>query len=135
MGSMTRKLKRAGLPPLAAPPKPLSLQDVQVLGERCVKEGYTRGFNDGYRAAVAEMLACVEYLLQNRPEIFKSKRAVSIIAESYILMNDDYYDNRTPKQLAAIASVERQGIVIEKKKVELKKEGGRYEAVAGNGQS
>lgn len=133
MGSIARKLKRAGLPPLAAPPKPMSFNDMQVLGERCAKEGYTRGFEHGYRAAIAEMLTCVEYLLQNMPEIFHSKRAISIIAESYIMMNGDYYDNRTPKQLAAVASVERQGIVIERKEIEVadRNGGGTHETVEG----
>lgn len=124
MGSMTRKLKRAGQTPLAAPPKPLSLKDMQVLGESCAKEGFARGFRQGYGVAIAEMLACVEYFLQNRPEIFKCKRAARIISDSYLLMNGDYYDNRTPKQLAAVASVERQGIIITRKELEDKAENG-----------
>ncbi|WP_303166367.1 hypothetical protein [Phascolarctobacterium sp.] len=110
------------------------MNDMQVLGEACVKEGYKKGFDHGYRAAIAEMLTCVEYLLQNRPEIFHSQRAISIIAESYIMMNDDYYDNRTPKQLAAVASIKRQGILLEHKELEIANEkgGGRHETVAGD---
>ena len=116
MGSMTRKLKRQQ-PVLKAPyAKPVTEPPAKVkkFGSECYDIGYDQGFEKGYRAAYGYMMANMAYIWKYHENIFDNpSNRLQIYFQLMKLFSEEYVQHRTPKMLAALDDLRRQGIDVE----------------------
>ena len=118
MGSMSRKLKRQQ-PVLKAPyAKPVTEPPAEVkkFGSECYDFGYDQGFEKGYRAAYGYMMANMAYIWKYHEDIFDNpSNRLQIYFQLMKLFSEEYVSKRTPKMLAALDDLRRQGIEVEVK--------------------
>lgn len=116
MGSMARKLKRQQ-PVLKAPyskPIPEPPAEVKKFGSDCYDFGYDQGFEKGYRAAYGYMMANMAYIWKYHEDIFDNpSNRLQIYFQLMKLFSEEYVQHRTPKMLAALDDLRRQGIDVE----------------------
>ena len=116
MSSMARKLKRQQ-PVLKAPyanfvPEPSP--ELKKFGNDCYDQGYNQGFEKGYRAAYGYMMANMAYIWKYHEDIFDSpSNRLQIYFQLMKLFSEEYVQYRTPKMLAALDDLRRQGINVE----------------------
>lgn len=112
MGSMARKLKRQQ-PALKAPyakPIPKPTPELKKFGSDC----YDQGFERGYRAAYGYMMANMAYIWKYHENIFDNpSNRLQIYFQLMKLFSEEYVQYRTPKMLAALDDLRRQGIDVE----------------------
>ena len=118
MGSMARKLKRQQ-PALRAPyakPIPEPTPELKKFGSDCYDQGYDQGFERGYRAAYGYMMANMAYIWKYHEDIFDNpSNRLQIYFQLMKLFSEEYVQHRTPKMLAALDDLRRQGIEVEVK--------------------
>lgn len=116
MGSMARKLKRQQ-PVLKAPyakPMPEPTPELKKFAGDCYDEGYNQGFEKGYRAAYGYMMANMAYIWKYHENIFDNpSNRLQIYFQLMKLFSEEYVQHRTPKMLAALDDLRRQGIDVE----------------------
>ena len=132
MGSMARKLKRQQpsmvmrvpfAKPIEEPP-----EKVKMFGEECYKfgrnegydkgfeKGYNEGFEKGYGAAYGYMMANMAYIWKYHEDIFNNRSTrLQIYFQLMKVLGEEYVNKRTPKMMAALDDLRRQGIEVEVK--------------------
>ena len=132
MGSMARKLKRQQpsmvmrvpfAKPIEEPP-----EKARMFGEECYKfgrnegyeegfeEGYNEGFEKGYGAAYGYMMANMAYIWKYHEDIFDNRSTrLQIYFQLMKMLGEEYVNKRTPKMMAALDDLRRQGIEVEVK--------------------
>ena len=118
MGSMARKLKRQQ-PVLKAPyskPIPEPTPELKKFGSDCYDQGYDQGFEKGYRAAYGYMMANMAYIWKYHEDIFNNRSTrLQIYFQLMKMLGEEYVNKRTPKMMAALDDLRRQGIEVEVK--------------------
>ena len=132
MGSMARKLKRQQpsmimrvpfAKPIEEPP-----EKVRMFGKECYKfgrnegyeegieKGYNEGFEKGYGAACGYMMANMAYIWKYHEDIFDNpSNRLQIYFQLMKMLGEEYAKKRTPKMMAALDDLRRQGIEVEVK--------------------
>ena len=130
MGSMARKLKRQQPSMVMRPPFAQPIEEppekVRMFGEECYKfgrnegydkgfeKGYNEGFEKGYGAACGYMMANMAYIWKYHEDIFDNpSNRLQIYFQLMKLFSEEYVQHRTPKMLAALDDLRRQGIEVE----------------------
>ena len=122
MGSMARKLKRQQpsmvmrvpfAKPIEEPP-----EKVRMFGEECYKfgrnEGYEEGFKQGQLTANCYMMANMAYIWKYHEDIFDNRSTrLQIYFQLMKMLGEEYAKKRTPKMMAALDDLRRQGIEVE----------------------
>ena len=118
MGSLSRKIKRQQPQPALRAPlaKPMEEppEKVKIFGDLVHRHGFQQGFDQGYRACIGEVFANLAYILMYHEEILRHKsNRLQVLFQVMRMLNEDYSLKRTPKMMAAIEELRRQGLDID----------------------
>ena len=121
MASLARRIKRQQPLPVSAPlanPPEVSASKVAIVSELFYKkgygDGYNEGFNAGFRGAYGHFLANMAYIWKHHEHILDNpSNRFRILFDLMRMMNEDYLMKRTPKMLAALEDLRKQGSDVE----------------------
>lgn len=118
MGSLARRIKRQQpslvskapfTKPIVEPP-----EMVKKFGEKVYEHAYNEGFEQGYRAAYGYMMANMAYIWKYHEHIFDTpSNRLQIYFQLMKMFHEEYTQKRTPKMLAALEDLRKQGIDVE----------------------